>query len=551
MTDEEIGRLAEAIAGALKPHLERSEELRRAADSIGRRLIEEAGRIERERNGLIEVREERDGAEQADATGGEGAGEVVVRKIEPEVRAKTGIVRLNIGGASTHVEVKGTTEEIGKARQAVEFKARVDDEGEWGGSSAGANADVRLSLVVQRCRLKAESCRLFAERRAAEPGSEAEREAVARIKRLLAEGKALEGCFLWALFQDRPKPDDATLERIAKCYEAQASAAELCRRVDELHPGERCEEMAEAMALLAEANSALRVAMRASWLKDDDRDQADVHAWLRRQTSMRRVYIARHMTVDDPADPTGAEDLLRSIAALAGRVENEAGRLRDVSATLNKIRYHAGQIVKKGHGESEVDRRRIGDAVAHLMEVGLAASDPRIGGSIGRAAAAGWPVDEEPAASAALREALARAAAGEREREEREGEEGEQKGDRWSERVRRVRDLLRGRRLVIVGGEPMPHAIERITDAFDLEETDWVELTEHGTGAPMRAPIFRPETALVVVIIKLAGHLHAESARAWSAEAGKPWVYLTGGYNPEAMANAILEQASGQLGARA
>lgn len=52
---------------------------------------------------------------------------------------------------------------------------------------------------------------------------------------------------------------------------------------------------------------------------------------------------------------------------------------------------------------------------------------------------------------------------------------------------------------------------------------------------------------MVVVIIKLTGHLHAEEAREYAEAAGKPCVLLSGGYNPEQVAMAILAQVSERL----
>lgn len=83
--------------------------------------------------------------------------------------------------------------------------------------------------------------------------------------------------------------------------------------------------------------------------------------------------------------------------------------------------------------------------------------------------------------------------------------------------------------------------------AAALRECEWVALSEHGSGAPMAAPIQRPGTALVLVIIRLTGHLHADEAREYAARAGKPCVVLPGGYNPEQVAEAVLTQAKGQL----
>ncbi|MCH7603778.1 MAG: hypothetical protein IIB54_13525 [Planctomycetes bacterium] len=118
---------------------------------------------------------------------------------------------------------------------------------------------------------------------------------------------------------------------------------------------------------------------------------------------------------------------------------------------------------------------------------------------------------------------------------------------RWSDRVARVRKMRWGRQGVIIGGEARIEASERIKEAFGLSNVVWVRLTEHGSGQSMRAPIERPETALVLVLIKLVGHHHAEEACAYAHASEKPFVYVPAGYHPEQIARAVMDQASGQL----
>ena len=101
---------------------------------------------------------------------------------------------------------------------------------------------------------------------------------------------------------------------------------------------------------------------------------------------------------------------------------------------------------------------------------------------------------------------------------------------------------------MIIGGEPRQEAIDRISDAFLPSGVEWVQLSEHGSGDPMRAPIARQDTRLVLVLIKLTGHLHAEEARSYARQAGKSLVFLPAGYNPEQIAEQVLEQAHQKLG---
>jgi hypothetical protein len=51
----------------------------------------------------------------------------------------------------------------------------------------------------------------------------------------------------------------------------------------------------------------------------------------------------------------------------------------------------------------------------------------------------------------------------------------------------------------------------------------------------------------VLVLIKLTGHLHADEAQRYARAAGKPCVYLPAGYNPEQVAEALVQQAGERL----
>ncbi len=554
MNDTELRRLAEGVVELLRPRMEGSEPLRRTVGLIGKWLCEIS---ENAANGECVS----GGQEAAAAMPSEQGASVVppsgppVRESEVVVRARVGdtvrglpvaqaLVPLKIGDAKAHVPLMGTTEELGRARAAAfEFEQGGDSK------TPGVAGELDLKLIEERCRLKAASCRLFIERRAAEAGSEAERGVVSRMNEMLTRAKAMPGCFLWVFWRHERQPDDAALSRIAACYDAQAEGAALVRRMDEAPKGRRPDgEEAVAMGLLAEANSALRVALLGTWLTEDDKDQLETHLWLRRETASRRVFIPRFMSMSDPADPAGVDGVRARIADERKRFDDRTATAKGVKNALGHIRYHAGQIVKNRGEESARDWSRIEDAARELEGMGVALTDTRIAGAVGPAAAALWrgePADGGVVSGIVSRALAIGAGAGGEADDPAAGEVRE-----WSGRVMEVRELLRGKRMVIIGGEPNVQAIERLTRAFELEEAEWVELTEHGSGEPMRAPINRPDTAVVVVIVKLTGHLHADEARGYASAAGKPCVLLSGGYNPERVAAEVLEQASARLGER-
>lgn len=538
MSDPKAELLMNALSRLLREQLAQSSEMRDVARALGQWLLQEADRSDR--------------ADASAATPGpttdQSTRESAAPTTQPRlITAPAGIrgpvpvlssatVPLKIGDTLVHVPVEGTTQEIGRARQAA-----IE-------ATPGAPTDrtpLDLALIVKRSTLKAESCRLYIKRRGVTTTLE-DAELKRQMDEQIATAKATPNCFLWVFWRERPQPDDDALRRIAFCYEALAACAELVRRRDELYSGRRSEDEATILGMLAEASSALRIALKDSWLSDDDRDQADSHVWLRQETAQRRIFIARHMAVDDPADPAGAQALLDRAIETKNRLEEQAGKIKTVRNLLGQVRYHANQIVKAGGVECDSHWLKITSAIKSLNDLGVPSTDERIATHLGTQAAALLPED----ATAKYAEDLTAVIRGVQEQQNEEADEGEDERAP-SERVLQVRSWLRGKRLVLVGGEPRQRAIQKLTDAFELGDVEWVFLTEHGSGVPMRGPIERADTAVVVVIIKLTGHLHADEAREYAMRADKPVVLLKSGYNAEQIAHAIIEQVSDRFGAAA
>jgi len=51
----------------------------------------------------------------------------------------------------------------------------------------------------------------------------------------------------------------------------------------------------------------------------------------------------------------------------------------------------------------------------------------------------------------------------------------------------------------------------------------------------------------VIVLARLTGHHHADEARDYAREADVPVVTMPGGYNPEQVAEQVLQQAGDRL----
>lgn len=527
----EVLALVEAWRNVVGPAMERSPALRRAVGLLGAFLVEEARRAE--------VREPAasppsDSAQaSSDPPIAAAASEVVARQAaspaseDVQRPPSRGIVPLKIGDVTLPVRVSGTTEEIGRARASLE-------PGELARETPVAELD--LGLVEARCVLKARSCELFVERDSLAGGDDERKRAnYEAIGDVLRAAKATRECFLWVLWREREQPATDVVRRIGRCYRALAAAVGVMRRVDESSARAGDGLAAEAMALMAEATSALRVALRDTWLTVADRDQDDAHLWLRRETAWRQVFLERYMSLSDPADPDRAEGVIDEARELSDRLAKRVLSAKSIDSALSKLRYHAA---KAAGGDTE-HFERVVESLGSLRSMGLSSGDRRLREAISPATIAAMPeaLREHPDAHWFAETILKPAEVTAPEVKERA----------WSARVTEARQLVENRMLVIVGGEPRNDAIDRLERAFGLSRLEWVFLSEHGSSDALRAPIERAETAAVLVLIKLTGHLHAEDAQRYARAAGKPCVYLTAGYNPEQVAEALLQQAGERL----
>lgn len=546
MDDDRLLDLVRAARDWLRPELERSEPARRLAARLGQWLLDEASRAEREA--------------AADAREPARAAEAPVAEVMPAPHLPDAGQPSDAPAGADETRPGAAAPEAASPAVVSPGPARRSARGPWTiGDLVGIDGDAQpppadsspavepapeidLSLVARRCRLKARSCRTVIARREAAADPVRLPAVIDRIDEQLAEAKSLRDCFLWALYRERVQPDDEALARIAVCYDALGAAAELVAHLEALDAPDR-DDLEAAFQDLAEASSGLRIALRASWLTQPDRDQEDAHLWLRERTAERDVFVPRFMRLEDEADPAQAEELLARVVRRRTRVEDQQARQARERDGFRKLHYHAHRIEgEPGPGE-EHDLRRIAGALAGLLEVGVRPTDRRLPAAIPPALAErALPFAEGDARAvlAALAAAPTADTAGDRAEEP-------DAGFRWSPAVEAVRALLEGRQVVLVGGEPRADAAERLEQAFGLSRAEWVRLTEHGSGEPLRAPISQAATALVLVLVKLVGHLHADEARALARTYGKACVSLPAGYNPEQVADAILKQASDQL----
>lgn len=436
----------------------------------------------------------------------------------------TASVPLTLGGTGVTVEVKGSASDIAEVKRAAVGAADGDEPQQ----EAPRPKPIDLGLIKERARLKAESCRFFIARRRDRSDPVCEPALKARMDDMIATAKSMSECFLWVFWQHEEQPADDRLLEIAACYDALAEATALCARV--VAPDGRLSESEtqQAFQLLAEASSALRVALGVTWLTADDTDQEETHLWLRRETFDRGVFVERHMKLDDPASPEHAHEVIAEAKRLLAAEESRANKARKIDQLLNKAAYHARRVRNDARPDRH-DFETINGVMEDLRTSGVGPTDARVAEFRESIEGVEFPADLPRHEHLTFEPRSANAtAAG--------------TGDQWNQRVAEVRPLLEGGRVVIVGGEPRQDAIERMENAFGAT-VEWVELSEHGSGARMQAPIERPDTRVVLLLIKLIGHLHADEARAYARSADVPWVNIEAGYNPNMVAEQVITQA--------
>ena len=424
---------------------------------------------------------------------------------------------------------KRQTVEIGRARQSAQAMSEPASRADF----AQFAPEPDLAMIVRRARLKARACEVVL-RREQMPEDDPARSAIREeIDGLVTQAQSLPSCFLWASFRAKPLPPLEVIELSARAYENLADSAELAQRTVGSVDLRRFRE--DAIALMAEAQSALRVILERTWLTKPEQDQHDAFLWLRDVTESERVYVQRFLRIDDPADPLEHARLRGDLVALRVRLDAATDRSKLVGSALGKLRYHAKRAAESlDQGELAA----LATASDQAAAAGLLPEDRRVGDAL----AALLPLLEQGLDLSAF---VGRALAAHIERSSIGDADSSDRA--YSENVDRVRALLRGSRVVLIGGQVIPHQRERLLDAFALADLDWVVQTEHGSSVVFEAPIGRPNTRLVLTLVRFTGHEHIESVRHWCRQYAKPMVMLKAGYNPEQVAAAILEQASEQL----
>ncbi len=302
------------------------------------------------------------------------------------------------------------------------------------------------------------------------------------------------------------------------------------------------DDEAGLLQLLAESLSALRYAARTALNGREDADQDTIFSWLKRRTSEARVFVRRHMRLDDPAEPEAWPDRIRRIEAFAGEPET-SGEDETHQRLFKRLRYHLKLITRTPTVDHEHDWTKVLDTITELVQTGLPPSHAGLRDEL-------LPVLEilpEREFSTEIGWVLREI---DRFLESRLDDDLDEDDEAdWPERTGVVAEaaaLMHGRAAVLIGGTRRPHAAEALEAALGLSELVWVTTREHQSHTAFEGAIARPDVAVVLLAIRWSSHGFGE-VKAYCDLYDKPLVRLKAGYNPNQVAVHLIEQASGRL----
>ena len=401
--------------------------------------------------------------------------------------------------------------------------------------------DEELPRIEARCRLKAEGVRWAATRyRRIADGADFQTEIAPKDREIADRARQLPDCYIWMNTPDAPIPRDPDAhDDLAAGFETVADAVALVREIlgDRV---ENWESFEQGLDLLAEAQSALRAAIRAID-GPTDADQYKVFNWLRATTQNEQIYIRRYMRAGDPADPARLPDLADRLEALDASYQEARRRAKRRRSRRSRLGYHAKLIADRDGGESGYDWGKVAEAIEEMIDDGMPPSNPEVREIL-------LPIlDDLPDAFEPPRGLALVLREVDRYLGTRPTAPATNSPRALNAEVVRVARGLAGKDVVLIGGERRPGAQDALRAALGLSDLIWIETREHQSIEGFEPYVARPDVAVVLLAIRWSSHSFGD-VKKFCESHGKPLVRLPGGYNPNQVAVQVLAQASGPLG---
>lgn len=405
-----------------------------------------------------------------------------------------------------------------------------------------------------RLQIKAETCEWIIRKHLADQtgSTEEQKQLDLQMQKLREKAKPLGGGdVFWVCQPQARNRNEDLIRRLGRCYQNASRATNCVLRV--MYPDEKRrtpQRLHQAFSLLAEACSALKVAIRGLRPKPDT-DQDALFHWIRYQTESERVFLQRYMRIDDDADPEQWSELRARIETFENFLDEpeQARRLR--KQTFNVLDYHLKKILHDSGDDSAFQNhwKKITKSVEDLVnEQGVEPDDPSLRDRF-------IPIldrlPEQMEMSENLRKVFQSIDDYLSSQEEKKVAESDTTTDtpiQWSSLVLRVREVLENKSILVIGGAQRPGALMKLKQAFGLTEVYWPKQTEHVTSAyDFEHWVAREETGLVLLAIRWSAHGYND-IQYFCKQYDKPLVRLPGGYHPNQVAEQIFRQAGRKLG---
>lgn len=400
-----------------------------------------------------------------------------------------------------------------------------------------------LEAVIARSQLKAEALRWILETTsrpvAIWVGVD---QRLAQIAEYEASARKWPNCRMWMLgsgFAEKRSP--RSLEFAAEWLEVMAEVASAVVSMLSSNPPKA--RLKKVIDLLAEAQAGVRVAVK-ELMADDDFDQVATFRWLRDYTQLVRFKIDRFMSRDHAPPVSGARSCLLRLDAIVAGDEATSPRLKQQKKLLGKLAYERDHLLQQPEIAAELWAQTLLPTLVQLLELGVPPSDLRLREIL-------WGIEDTlpeelsvPKVARKVFEEIHKHA----ERVDRMllEAEAEEKAEVSAE-VQRCRDLLEGKRVVMIGGDVREPARGKIEAALGLKAFDWVETNEkHQSVSDFETHIARPDVAVVLLGIRWSRHAYG-GVKSLCAKHATPMVWVPGGYNVNQLAHQIVVQSSDRL----
>jgi len=421
-----------------------------------------------------------------------------------------------------------------------------------------------LLTVAQRCWIKSAAAKLQASR----AGGTSLIETEAEEARLRQQADQIPDCGLWMFESNASKMPRKLWDDLSGGYGVSATAAEVLKAWNASGPD--LAHGQEVLTLCAEAQSMLLYAVADIGWVNRDHEQVQLFVHIRELGKLHQIYVPRYLRREDPADPSRWADLQKRMSPLLARYNGLAvhhtvtasigiaGDTAHPAPSVQAVPLDPAKVRAKALGNLKYKLRKLADEDATVDE-----EWPRLVELLDQAVSAGVPPS-----SLELREMLLPVydrlprelnvpapvervfRAIELHRDSQAIDDHAIEDDVPAPHVAQVADWLRGKELVLIGGQRRPHHVNALKRIFGLADVRWISTPEHSSFTVFEADIARSEVAAVLLAIRWSSHDYA-SVQQYCTKYGKPLVRLTAGYNTNQVAHQIQQQAGERLAASA